>query len=104
MVQHGCRGDHFHRARNVDTILDQVLRPGSFRGITNTPPMISPGKLVFSLLLGAASVGTLQAQELRLGGGYSGSKVDADGSDNWKGRAGYQYGICLLYTSPSPRD
>src|SRR5690606_29198952 len=25
--------------------------------------------------------------------GYSGSKVDKDGSDNWSGRAGYQYGL-----------
>jgi len=58
--------------------------------------MIHPTKFVFSLLICAASVGTLQAQEIRLGGGYSGSKVDADGSDNWKGRAGYQYGIDLL--------
>lgn len=38
----------------------------------------------------------VQAQELRLGGGYSGSIVDKAGTDNWKGRAGYQYGIDLL--------
>ena len=52
--------------------------------------------LAFTVIITAASVGTLQAQELRLGGGYSGSKVDADGSDNWKGRAGYQYGLDVL--------
>ncbi len=59
-------------------------------GYTNTPLMIDPRKLVLSLLIGAASVGTLQAQEIRLGGGYSDSTVDADGRDNWKGCAGDQ--------------
>ncbi len=58
--------------------------------------MINFRTLILSLTLSVASVATLQAQEIRLGGGYSGSKVDADGSDNWKGRAGYQYGIDLL--------
>lgn len=47
-------------------------------------------------LLGTASVSTTQAQEIRLGGGYSGSKVDKTGTENWKGRAGYQFGIDLL--------
>lgn len=58
--------------------------------------MMNYRTLVLSLTLTAASVATLQAQELRLGGGYSGSKVDSDGSDNWRGRAGYRYGIDVL--------
>ena len=58
--------------------------------------MINFRTIVLSLTLSVASVATLQAQELRLGGGYSGSKVDSDGSDNWKGRAGYQYGLEVL--------
>lgn len=53
-------------------------------------------KLTLLTLFGALCTFGLSAQEIRLGGGYSGSKVDADGSDNWKGRAGYQYGIELL--------
>ena len=31
-----------------------------------------------------------------MGGGYSGSIVDKAGTDNWKGRAGYQYGVDVL--------
>ena len=58
--------------------------------------MINFRTLILSLTLSVASVATLQAQEIRLGGGYSGSKVDSDGSDNWKGRAGYQYGLEVL--------
>lgn len=53
-------------------------------------------KLTLLAVLGLSSLVTLQAQEIRLGGGYSGSKVDKDGSDNWKGRAGYQYGLEVL--------
>ncbi len=70
--------------------------PRQLPGFTNTLQMIHPRELVLSLLMCAAAATTLQAQEIRLGGGYSGSKVDADGSDNWKGRAGYQYGLELL--------
>ncbi len=53
-------------------------------------------KLLVLVLLLITPCISLRAQEIRLGGGYSGSKVDTDGSDNWKGRAGYQYGIDLL--------
>ena len=63
---------------------------------TNTPVMINPKNLVLSFFICATSITTIQAQEIRLGGGYSGSKVDADGSENWKGRAGYQYGLEVL--------
>jgi hypothetical protein len=58
--------------------------------------MNAPRKFAALLLLITSSLLTLQAQEIRLGGGYSGSKVDKDGSDNWKGRAGYQYGLDVL--------
>lgn len=58
--------------------------------------MLHLKKLTLLLLLGSASIVTLRAQEIRLGVGYSGSKVDKDGSDNWRGRAGYQYGIEFL--------
>jgi hypothetical protein len=47
-------------------------------------------------ILGTATLSTVQAQELRLGGGYSGSIVDKAGTDNWKGRAGYHYGVDFL--------
>ena len=46
--------------------------------------------------LGTAMLGPASAQELRLGGGYSGSIVDKAGTDNWKGRAGYQFGVDAL--------
>lgn len=58
--------------------------------------MNAPRKSAVLLVLITSSILTLQAQEVRLGGGYSGSKVDADGSENWKGRAGYQYGLDVL--------
>lgn len=53
-------------------------------------------KLSLLLLLFVSSLVTVNAQEIRLGGGYSGSRVDSDNSDSWKGRAGYQYGIDVL--------
>ncbi len=81
---------------NVDSILPVAVRRGPCFGITNTIPMRLSRTLAFFLVFCATAEGTLHAQEIRLGGGYSGSKVDADGSDNWKGRAGYQYGIELL--------
>jgi hypothetical protein len=53
-------------------------------------------KLAILALFSAASLSTIQAQEIRLGGGYSGSIVDKGSEDNWRGRAGYQYGIELV--------
>ncbi len=53
-------------------------------------------KLTCLALLGTASFSIVQAQEIRLGGGYSGSIVDKAGTDNWRGRAGYQYGLEVL--------
>lgn len=63
---------------------------------TNPHHMRQFRTLTLLALLGTAATSTVHAQEIRLGGGYSGSKVDAKGSDNWKGRAGYQYGIDVL--------
>jgi len=36
------------------------------------------------------------AQEFRLGGGYGGSNVSEAGTEQWVGRAGYQFGADLL--------
>lgn len=59
-------------------------------------PMKHSRTLTLLAVIGLTCASTLFAQEIRLGGGYSGSKVDADGSENWKGRAGYQYGLEVL--------
>lgn len=53
-------------------------------------------QLILLVLLALSSLISVNAQEIRLGGGYSGSKVDKGGSDNWSGRAGYQYGLEVL--------
>jgi hypothetical protein len=54
-------------------------------------------KIIFLLVLfGTASITTVRSQEIRLGGGYSGSIVNKTATENWKGRAGYQYGIDIL--------
>lgn len=47
-------------------------------------------------ILTCTSPSTLHAQELRLGGGYTGSNVRGSGTENWVGRAGYQFGADLL--------
>lgn len=53
-------------------------------------------RYIFLALLSLSCSLTLPAQELRLGGGYSGSKVSGNDTENWKGRAGYQYGLEVL--------
>ncbi|MBK6341675.1 MAG: PorT family protein [Flavobacteriales bacterium] len=53
-------------------------------------------KLALALLLFNGAAATLQAQELRLGGGYSGSNIRESGSEKWAGRAGYQFGVDVL--------
>jgi hypothetical protein len=52
--------------------------------------------LLCAALIGSASWSTLQAQELRLGGGYTGSNVREAGTEKWAGRAGYQLGVDVL--------
>ncbi len=71
---------------------------GHSTGITPIP-MNNVRTLTLLIILFLSSFLALNAQEIRLGGGYSGSKVDSDGSDNWKGRAGYQYGLEVLLGS-----
>ena len=39
------------------------------------------------------------AQEIRLYGGYNGSNVATAGQENWRGRAGYQFGADVLIGS-----
>lgn len=39
------------------------------------------------------------AQEIRLYGGYNGSNVAKAGTENWKGRSGYQFGADVLIGS-----
>jgi len=55
-------------------------------------------KITLSLVavLGTATFSTLQAQELRLGAGYTGSNVRENDNEQWVGRAGYQFGVDLL--------
>ncbi|MBK8500136.1 MAG: PorT family protein [Flavobacteriales bacterium] len=53
-------------------------------------------KLTLVALLASASLTTLHAQELRLGGGYNSSNVRESGTEKWVGRAGYQLGVDLL--------
>lgn len=52
--------------------------------------------LILASLLTISAMVTVNAQEIRLGGGYAGSIVNSDASDNWKGRGGYQYGLDVL--------
>lgn len=52
--------------------------------------------LLCAAVIGSASLTSLQAQELRLGGGYTGSNVRETGNEKWVGRAGYQLGVDLL--------
>jgi len=47
-------------------------------------------------LLSFAASSSLHAQELRIGGGYTGSNVRESGNEKWVGRAGYQLGVDLL--------
>lgn len=53
-------------------------------------------KRSIAAMMGIAAISTLQAQELRLGGGYTGSNVRKSGTENWVGRAGYQLGVDLV--------
>ena len=52
--------------------------------------------LTITALLASASFTSLQAQELRLGGGYTGSNVQENTKEQWVGRAGYQFGVDVL--------
>lgn len=49
-------------------------------------------KLSIFILTTSAPVLSIQAQELRLSGGYNGSNVSEAGPELWVGRAGYQFG------------
>lgn len=49
-----------------------------------------------SVALLASGALTLHAQEFRLGGGYNGSNVSKAGTEQWVGKAGYQFGADLL--------
>lgn len=53
-------------------------------------------KMLCLAILSTATLSTLQAQELRLGGGYTGSNVRESGDERWVGRGGYQFGVDLL--------
>lgn len=78
---------------NVDPYLYCVEARALFPFTIKPHPMKHPRTLILLLLLATSALVTVQAQEIRLGGGYSGSSVDSDASDNWKGQAGYQYGL-----------
>jgi hypothetical protein len=84
---------HAHLGADVD----RKAPAGDASPGTPTPPtMKTLTSLSIIALLGTATLSTVQAQELRLGGGYSGSIVDKAGTDTWKGRAGYHYGVDFL--------
>jgi hypothetical protein len=53
-------------------------------------------KLALAALIANGAFATLHAQELRFGGGYSGSNIRETGDEKWVGRAGYQFGIDVL--------
>jgi len=53
-------------------------------------------KRTIAAMMGIAAISTLQAQELRLGGGYTASNVRESGTENWVGRSGYQLGVDVL--------
>lgn len=92
--------DAYTSRTGIRTVLGYIVdMERSYRGILpcrNTHTMDSLRRSLALALLMIAPLLALHAQEIRLGGGYSGSKVDADGSDNWRGRAGYQYGLEVL--------
>jgi Outer membrane protein beta-barrel domain len=79
--------------------VEHLLTRGA--GSVNTPEhsttnMVRSLKLSLVALLASASFTALHAQELRLGGGYTGSNVREAGTEKWKGRAGYMLGVDLL--------
>lgn len=80
-----------------DRPTDQPAQSGRTRKVQLKPtPMNKRIQHILLTLLFISSLGTIQAQEIRLGVGYSGSKVNKKANDNWTGRAGYQYGIDLV--------
>lgn len=64
------------------------------RSITTAkrPPFLTLLPVIMLLLMGTS----VQAQELHLSAGYNGSSVSKAGTENWEGRAGYQFGIDVL--------
>ncbi len=82
--------------RCLDTLLIWKGRTGEFSLVGTTHTMDSLRRSLALAILMISPLLAIHAQEIRLGGGYSGSKVDADGSDNWRARAGYQYGLEVL--------
>jgi Outer membrane protein beta-barrel domain len=58
--------------------------------------MVHFKKLSFVCILASSTLASVQAQELRLGGGYVGSNIRESGIEKWVGKAGYQFGVDLL--------
>jgi len=52
--------------------------------------------LFLSLTLSIAMLSTVNAQEIRFGGGYNGSNVNKAGPERWVGKAGYQFGADVM--------
>jgi len=52
--------------------------------------------LALAALLGCAASISINAQDFRLGGGYTGSNVSEAGKEQWVGQAGYQFGADLV--------
>lgn len=53
-------------------------------------------KLTLAFVIACGAPSWLSAQELRVGGGYSGSNIRESGAEKWVGRAGYQFGVDVL--------
>jgi hypothetical protein len=80
-------------------IMDHKLNGWRYHGIIPTdqaPTMKQLTTLSCIAILGFASIPSLQAQELRFGGGYAGSNVRQAGDERWEGRAGYQLGVDMI--------
>jgi hypothetical protein len=77
-------------------VVAKGLMPGPFPDHQSNTSMHRIIKFSLIALLSSSSLSVLQAQELRLGGGYTGSNVRQSGSENWSGQAGYQLGIDVI--------
>lgn len=51
---------------------------------------------VLTLTLSLALLSSVNAQEVRIGGGYNVSNVNKAGTERWVGKAGYQFGADVL--------
>jgi hypothetical protein len=70
---------------------DLATGPMAFRkvGQVRRPPLLA---LLLLLVMGTPAM----AQELHLSAGYNGSKITKAGTEDWRGRGGFQFGVDAL--------